>query len=66
MWEDLGAKGGHSLHGSVDWNTDDVSIILSLAVTPYMGVWIEIVDSPGLCLGQDCHSLHGSVDWNAK
>ena len=31
----------HSLCGSVDWNNKNMGALEKLAVTPYVGVWIE-------------------------
>ena len=31
-------------------------------VTPFMGVWIEIIIDRFLNAGEECHSLYGSVD----
>ena len=33
-----------------------------ILVTPFMGVWIEIVVPSGTFKFAMCHSLHGSVD----
>ena len=35
-----------------------------LSVTPFVGVWIEIVSSSISCVVAKRHSLRGSVDWN--
>ena len=80
---------GHSLHGSVDWNM--IICIKSapwfkslpsrecglkyraargiwqhVPVTPFTGVWIEILRSRLITALNESHSLHGSVDWNTK
>ena len=36
-------KSGHSLYGSVDWNHDLTISLGFFTVTPFMGVWIEII-----------------------
>ena len=55
---------GHSLYGSVDWNYMVYHIINNTFVTPFMGVWIEILTMAGTLFPSSCHSLYGSVDWN--
>ena len=35
---------GHSLLGSVDWNTKYLDEFKAISVTPFLGVWIEILD----------------------
>ena len=56
----------HSLRGSVDWNQSLMLICLYQweLVTPYAGVWIEIVITSIFFSAHSCHSLRGSVDWN--
>ena len=54
----------HSLRGSVDWNIM-LDILKSwIQVTPYAGVWIEIVKQETKDTIEKRHSLRGSVDWN--
>ena len=38
--------------------------ICGLCVTPFAGVWIEIIETPLPTMVKACHSLCGSVDWN--
>ena len=42
---DIEEKEGHSLRGSVDWNEVTKAEEAILLVTPYAGVWIEIIYS---------------------
>ncbi len=56
----------HSLRGSVDWNNIlNTVIVLVLSVTPFAGVWIEMLSSRLPPNVRYCHSLRGSVDWNS-
>ena len=56
---------GHSLSGSVDWNlTVGQEQPTVLAVTPWVGVWIEIFPPSSPMQYPLRHSLNGSVDWN--
>ena len=41
-----------------------VGLILIVQVTPFTGVWIEIIFTSGVAGTATSHSLHGSVDWN--
>ena len=57
--------GSHSLRGSVDWNRFMLEQTpAGIAVTPFVGVWIEIMMFPCNTSKQQGHSLRGSVDWN--
>ena len=40
---------GHSLRGSVDWNSVFWSAVILVSVTPCVGVWIEIKGSNSIC-----------------
>ena len=56
----------HSLCGSVDWNSVDIIVIHQPnTVTPFVGVWIEIIVLLAHLIKKTCHSLRGSVDWNS-
>ena len=57
---------GHSLRGSVDWNIDLLNYQLMSSVTPFAGVWIEILCSSKRKGEKYGHSLRGSVDWNME
>ncbi len=37
-------------------------LLVNIAVTPFVGVWIEINSIKVLSLDKYCHSLRGSVD----
>ena len=39
-------------------------LLVNIAVTPFVGVWIEIKIGLLLCDYLHSHSLRGSVDWN--
>ena len=54
----------HSLRGSVDWNNFYLFIERWNAVTPFVGVWIEISYKVPYLDENGGHSLRGSVDWN--
>ena len=57
---------GHSLRGSVDWNSQCVLRIFWIVVTPFVGVWIEIIIYCKNHKVKKGHSLRGSVDWNYR
>ena len=42
----------HSLRGSVDWNFLASFIVIKSPVTPYAGVWIEIIFEINLSIAQ--------------
>ena len=55
----------HSLRGSVDWNHNSPKMESSPhLVTPFAGVWIEILSLALFISNTGSHSLRGSVDWN--
>ena len=37
-------------------------LLVNIAVTPFVGVWIEIFNPVDLNIIRRCHSLRGSVD----
>ena len=37
-------------------------LLVNIAVTPFVGVWIEILITSCDTLSKNCHSLRGSVD----
>ena len=37
-------------------------LLVNIAVTPFVGVWIEIFPGRRLRITNTCHSLRGSVD----
>ena len=37
-------------------------LLVNIAVTPFVGVWIEIGERPDKSCDCKCHSLRGSVD----
>ena len=37
-------------------------LLVNIAVTPFVGVWIEVVANASLCIAGERHSLRGSVD----
>ena len=37
-------------------------LLVNIAVTPFVGVWIEITDAGTGFRSYQCHSLRGSVD----
>ena len=39
-------------------------LLVNIAVTPFVGVWIEISNRKQKIFWQYRHSLRGSVDWN--
>ena len=54
----------HTLRGCVDWNIFQDRHPFRVAVTPFVGVWIE-TSRPGCwCDGGEGHTLRGCVDWN--
>ena len=62
-----GKISSHSLRGSVDWNVLFQSLgYLYHQVTPFVGVWIEIIRRQTWYQKTQCHSLRGSVDWNQR
>ena len=66
LWSSLANLVSHSLCGSVDWNLSGKAVLLMTPVTPYVGVWIETVNSRHNAERNGSHSLCGSVDWNLK
>ena len=47
----------------MDWNKTERALDRIKLVTPYAGVWIEMVTTNSVAVTY-CHSLRGSVDWN--
>ena len=37
-------------------------LLVNIAVTPFVGVWIEMIITDTILLCSSCHSLRGSVD----
>ena len=66
IWMVPESKTRHSLRGSVDWNSSFFKQKRTITVTPFVGVWIEIIFLRCLLLVIYSHSLRGSVDWNYR
>ena len=62
----FGIGESHSLRGSVDWNNAEEETEQWINVTPYAGVWIEIITNQIKRYVNNSHSLRGSVDWNIE